>query len=383
MLLVAAVSGCQTPTRSARTEQSPQPAREPGYTTEQRYTVASEHQTWTLGDHTYDVSVVRPSGSGSFPLIVYLPGLGEPPIAGTAWRTAWAQAGYVVVAIQFPGDGEGVLSSPKARSGDFVELAKQRYSPAALAERLAVLQLVFEEVQRRRASGALAGVDDAHIALAGFDLGAQTAMAAAGEGDAGRAHFDLPSSVKCIVAFSPYADFSGTAFEQRYAAIELPVMSVTSTEDADPFGVVSSPALRRAPFENMPAGHKYLLSLGGAPHALIAGSETPSIYAQSGKDNSSGQSDNASRDGSSSRHKGGMRGSQGSHRGGARDSDSGASASGPRPVSAAAWSAELGRAETVTTAYLDAFVKNDSVASEWLRKDARRWLADSADLRVK
>ncbi len=49
-----------------------------------------------------------------------------------------------------------------------------------------------------------------------------------------------------IIAFSPYADFSGTAFNRRFAAISVPVMSVTGTEDVDPLGAVTSPVPPRS-----------------------------------------------------------------------------------------------------------------------------------------
>jgi dienelactone hydrolase len=383
MLLAVALSGCQTPTRSNLVEQPSRQVREPGYTVKQRYAVTGIHETWSLGDDTLDVTLLRPSGHGPFPLIVYLPGLGEPSNGGAAWRQAWAQAGYVVVAFQLPGSSEFVWHSPKARSGDFRDLAMEQYARDALAKRLAVLHRLFDELERRRSSGELASVDDSRIALAGFDLGAQTVMAAAGEAEEGHAPFALPATVKCIVAFSPYASFSGTAFDRRFAAISVPVMSVTSAEDVDPMGVVTSPELRRAPFENMPSGHKYLLSLAGASHALVGGMDTPAATAQTRQDSAGAQGkDDARRDSAGGRRKGGNPGMQGSRRGGARDSDADGS-SGSQLVSAAAWTAELGLAQTVTTAYLDAFMKDNAVAKEWLAKDARRWLADSGDLAVK
>ena len=382
-MLLAAATGCQTPTRSSEVDQPARQAPEAGYTAEQRYAVTSTHETWALGDDALDITLVRPSGQGPFPVIVYLPGLGEPSNGGPAWRQAWAQAGYVVLAFQSPGSDEAVWSSPKARTGDFLDLAKEHYSRDALAKRLALLHSLLDELKRRRSSGELANADASRIALAGFDLGAQTVMAAAGETEGGRAPFELPATVKCVVAFSPYADLLGTAFDPRFAAISVPVMSVTSTEDVDPLGVVISPALRRAPFENMPPGHKYLLSLAGAPHALIAGKDTPAANAQDRPDSASPKSkDDAGQDSTGGHRKGSMHGMQGSRRDGARDSDAGRSP-GWQPVSAAAWTAELLRAQTVTTAYLDAFVRDDPVASEWLARDARRWLADSADLVVK
>jgi hypothetical protein len=52
-----------------------------------------------------------------------------------------------------------------------------------------------------------------------------------------------------------------------------------------------------------------------------------------------------------------------------------------RRVSSVARAAQLARVRNVTTAYLDMNQKNDRVASEWLIRDARRWLGDAADLK--
>jgi hypothetical protein len=44
---------------------------------------------------------------------------------------------------------------------------------------------------------------------------------------------------------------------------------------------------------------------------------------------------------------------------------------------------ELAQVQSVTTAFLDATVKNDPIGSEWLSRNAQRWLGESADLRSK
>jgi hypothetical protein len=41
------------------------------------------------------------------------------------------------------------------------------------------------------------------------------------------------------------------------------------------------------------------------------------------------------------------------------------------------------RVQAVTTAYLDAFVRNDAAAAQWLTQDARTWLGESAELESK
>ena len=37
----------------------------------------------------------------------------------------------------------------------------------------------------------------------------------------------------------------------------------------------------------------------------------------------------------------------------------------------------------VTTAFLDAYVKNDPIALEWLGKDASRWIKNRGEIRKK
>jgi dienelactone hydrolase len=377
IILAILIAGCQHSTRSNTTEPVAKQPRQPGYIAEQRYATTSIYEAWTLAGEPVDMTLLRPSGSGLFPLVIYLPGLGEPSSAGAAWRYAWAEAGYAVVSLQSVANGDTLWSSAQARRGDFPDLARERFSRGALAKRLAVLRSLFEELNHRRDSGALRGVDVSRIALAGFDLGAQTVMAAAGETGYDVEPFALPGTVKCVVVLSPYADFTGAGFEKRFATIQVSVLSVTSTDDTDPYGLVSAAAIRRAPFEHMPPGQKYLLSLVNAPHALIAGKETPSadnsVLAQ--EDSPRATSGDASNQGSGAGHRRGRR-SGGNESSGMKSSSS-------RPVSSVAWAAQLARVQSVTTAYLDTNLKNDRVAGEWLTRDARRWLGDEAELIVK
>jgi hypothetical protein len=225
---------------------------QPGYIAEQRYATTTIHETWTLAGEPVEMTVVRPTGNGVLPLIIYLPGLGEPSSGGLAWRNAWAQAGYAVLSLQSATNGETILTSAHARRAEFLDLAREQFSRAGLARRLAILRDAFEELNRRQGRGALAGVDLSHIALAGLDLGAQTVMAAAGESGYGIEPFALPPAVQCVIVLSPYADFAGASFDRRFATVHVSVLSVTSVNDTDSYGLVAAPAIRRAPFEHMP-----------------------------------------------------------------------------------------------------------------------------------
>lgn len=383
-IVATLIAGCQQTTRPDMSESAFKPSHQPGYAAEQHYATRSIHESWLLDGEPVEITLLRPPGQGAFPLVIYLPGLGEPSSGGAAWRNAWAQAGYAVLSYQPVANGESIWSSARARRGEFADIAKEKFSQAALTKRLVLLRDLFEELDRRHNSGELSGVDTSRIALAGFELGAQTVMTAAGETGYGIEPFALTATVKCVIAFSPYADFTAAAFEQRFAAIHMPVLSVTSMDDGDPYGLIASPAIRRAPFDHMPPGQKYLLSLANAPHALIAGKETPGAEnsAQEADDSPRNNTGDGSKKGSGSGRRKGGGGSQGSRKAGGGDTG-GANSTSSRSVSSAAWTAELGQAQSVTTAYLDSNLKSDVVASEWLTKDARRYLGNEADLIAK
>jgi|ERR1039458_7808472 dienelactone hydrolase len=353
----------------------------PGYLAEHHYAITSTRESWTLSDDTVDVTLMMPSGDGNFPLIVYLPGLGESAESGAAWRRPWAEAGYAVLAIQ--PDTVGRIWSAQAthNNEERKDIVREQFSPRSLDYRQSVLQKSLAEIKRRNSSSeatVFSHMDLTRIVIAGFDLGAQTAMFAAGEYINGIEPFTLPDAVKCIVALSPYADFSGAGFEQRFKLVHVPVISVTSMEDVDQYGLVTTAALRRAPFEYMPPDQKYLLSLYTGPHALLSGKVTP----QSSAEHSQDEHQPATKDGSGNDRgtgSGEKKGRKGNRGGGSRGGDK-AAASVSGQLSPDAWEEHLRYIQNVTTAYLDAIIKNDFFAQEWLTKDARRWLGDGADL---
>jgi dienelactone hydrolase len=346
-----------------------------GYVPDQRYETVETRDTWALGAGPVDISVLVPSTPGRYPLVLYMPGLGESAQAGALWRRAWARAGYAVIAAQATKYGPAVWASDRARAGEFYDLAKEAFSAPALAARVQILAETLAEVSRRQKDGrtpALANVDLTRIAIAGFDLGAQTAMVAAGEHVDGVAAPKLPEGVKCVIALSPYADFSGMGMKSNFQPIRLPVLSVTSSLDTDAYGLVTSPAVRRAPFQDMPSGRKYLLLLSIASHSVLAGT------APSAEGNG----------------KGGAQRSEASAEDASMVNDESANPDEERPgrkrrrpdFSAAGrdrtaqHAKEEAQVQAVTTAYLDAIVEDDPVASEWLARNAKRWLGESGEL---
>lgn len=386
------ISGCAS-TPSPRKHDHDTAARQdvvsPGYQPERRYATTSLRENWQHGDTTIDVTLVTPSEHGAFPLIIYLPGLGESAGAGILWRNTWAEAGYAVLAVQPSTLGESVWASSQARSGDFRGLAKEHFAQPALEARLKMVDYVIGEAKRRANTGVApyAALDMTRMAIIGFDLGAQTASAIAGEKS--KIAYTRPSgwNVRAAIILSPYADLVAGLLEQRYAEISVPVLSITGTEDADPSGVVTSPSVRRAPWQYMPPGDKYLLLLEGGTHGLLAGSgmvdknspkETPSGGKRGKKENRGGYQGDAMWGGMEFGESGSgrRRGGKSSENSNARNSSE---SGNPRAFNVR----HIAAVQGVSTAFLDATVKSDPIAREWLLRNATRWLSDSAVLQSK
>ena len=360
-----------------------------GYQTDEHFGIATNYANWVTANLEFEISLSVPAKPGPFPLVIYLPALGETRSAGESWRAAWAQSGYAVMSVQPLVTDARVWGSATARGGDFALLARERYSARVMSERIAALQLALNELSRRHArrEAPLERVDLSRVAVAGFDMGAYVAMAIAGENIRGVTGPVLPFPVKAVIALSPYADFAGAPFSERYAGMHGAILSVTSDNDTDALGLVTSPSIRKAPFETMPAGGKYLLTLSGLSHAGMSGGGLPPDSGEAGAP--SGKAERSHGGAERNRDGAGRSANRKGAPGGGGSADAGAM-SGNRPgmfrdAALSPTSLAIGEAaiQGVTTAFLDAYVKEDSIAREWLDKGASRWLRERGELKRK
>ena len=396
-MLLSGLGGCGTQAPPKADESLVKQFAGRGYQTDEHFGIATTFSQWRVGEHQFDIAWTVPVAGNSLPLVIYLPGLGESRTAGEDWRTAWAQAGYAVLSLQLLEADQHVWSSSEAKRGDFVGLAHERYAREASVARLNALRTLLTELRERHESDAapMRRIDLSRVALAGFDVGAYTAMRAAGElPKDNEASISLPIPIAAIIALSPFADFSGSTFSSRYQAIALPVLSISGDNDVDSYGIVSSSAVRKAPFDHMPSKDAYLLWLTNATHAALSGS------APGGAEPAGSRGDGqASRKGSS-RHEGrrGGKGQPGApdgsgDSGGSAGSDGSPDGGGDRPfgvgrpggsaTSPTQRAISTSLIQGVTTAYLDAYLKQDAIASEWLQRNARRWIGEHGELKRK
>jgi dienelactone hydrolase len=384
--LIALLSGCTTPLSS---RQSDAPVREfaaKGYASVEHDSIIVASFSWSASGQPLKVVLAQPLGGAVTPVVIYLPGLGEPSDSGERWRTAWASAGYAVLSVQLLDDDAEAWRSDLARAGEFKALGREHFGAAAMSRRIQRLADLVAEGRRRTLAGETPWqrLDWSNLAVAGFDLGAFTAMTVAGErvphaeDAAGRV------TIRAAIALSPYASLAAGSIATRYRDVRVPVMSVTSDIDGDLLGLVEGTYLREAPFVNMEGPDKYMLLLRGVPHAALGGSlDGKGLTTNAGSTNRPQEaSHKSSDDESSQRRRGNKRGSSSD---GAKRTDQPGSGEGPADarLPPGALQMRMIALEDVSTAFLDAYLRGDPLAREWLTRNAKQWLGAAGDLRRK
>lgn len=372
---------------------------ERGYRPERHFGSESLRQTWFLEEDSVDVALLMPRESGPFPLLLYMPGLGESADAGLAWRQQWAEAGYGVLSLQGEEQGSAALRSERARNADFQNLAREAFAQPALQRRARLVTRVLAEVRRRQGAGQgpWTRLDASRPVLAGYDLGAQTALALAGErGRNGTALVPPLERVAAVLALSPHVDGLAGGFAQRYGAVAAPVLLVTGSDDSDSYGLVTNPAARQAPFRYLPEGRATLLLLYGANHRLFAGGAddagaTAGKGAPDGASGGAGGGMGGGRGGGMGGPGGGMGGPGGGMGGGMGGGPSGGMGGpgggmdggdrgGPGMGGGNNGKRQRLYVQHVSTAWLDEQVRQDPIAREWLERNAPAWLDEAARL---
>jgi dienelactone hydrolase len=370
---LAVLGACSTDQPSGPTDADFQAFAARGYGLAEHGVASTSTYAWSVSGQAVSVVVSRPEGTNAAPVVIYLPGLGEPSEAGELWRTAWSSAGYAVLSVQLLAADGLAWSSDFARKGEFRKLGLDRFGGPTMHRRLQLLADVVAEAQHRSAYGEAAWtrMDWSRVAIAGYDVGAYAAMVAAGEHLDGAEDSAGRLKIRAVIALSPFANPAAGSIDSRYRDIRLPVLSVTSNADGDPLGLMDGAALRSVPFDHMRGPDKYLLTLQDVSHARLGGNAGATVPEPQPAKRASAASlgDDA-----------GQRRGSGQRR--SREESDEPTVDRVRAVdravvpglSASALRMRVLAAQSISTAFLDATLKDDSRARVWLANDAPRWV---------
>ena len=229
-------------------------------------------------DREIPVRIYLPVGEGPAPVVLFSHGLGGSCKNNPYLGKHWSARGYVVVFTQHIGSDESVWKDvPRLQ---IMSKMQQAASGRTFMDRVRDIPAVLDQLAKWNAGEAtdaaakpLAGrMDLEHLGMSGHSYGAVTTQAMAGQAFAGRAMF-TDERIKAAVLMSPSSPRRGTA-ENAFGKVNLPWLLMTGTLDDGKIGD-QTPESRQQVYPALPAGDKYHLVLDKAEHSAFGDRELP------------------------------------------------------------------------------------------------------------
>jgi predicted dienelactone hydrolase len=216
-------------------------------------------------------------GAGPFPVIVFSHGLGGTREAYEYLGRHWASHGYVVAHVQHEGSDDQVWKGKEHPGVALAEAARD--VRAAVARPLDVKFALDQLTALNHQPGPFQNRLDLNAAgIAGHSFGGWTTLAVAGQ--VFRTGSLADPRFKAGIAMS-------AAVEQRrdpdksYGSIRIPLLHMTGTLDDSPIGETKATE-RRIPFDHIHGADQYQVIFAGGDHMVFAGQRLRG--AASGKD---------------------------------------------------------------------------------------------------
>ena len=214
------------------------------------------------------IRVFLPTTTSAAPVVLFSHGLGGSRENAGYLGDHWAARGYVMVAMQHIGSDESVWKG--VRPLQAVAAMKRAASAENLMLRLADVPAVIDQLTRwqsTRGHPLFGRLDLAHLGMSGHSFGAVTTQGVSGQSMPGRGAQFTDPRIRAAVILSPSTQRAGSA-AQAFGKVTLPWLLMTGTEDTSPIGDIDV-ADRLAVYPALPPGSKYELVLDGAQHSAF------------------------------------------------------------------------------------------------------------------
>ncbi|QJR12922.1 hypothetical protein DSM104443_04016 [Usitatibacter rugosus] len=216
--------------------------------------------------------VFLPAGTAPAPVVLFSHGLGGSREGNAFMGEHWAKRGYVAVFLQHPGSDASVWQGvPPAERMKAMRNAAT-FNNLLLREK--DVRATLDQLERWNtdtASPLRGRLDLAHVGMSGHSFGAITTQAVSGQSmSLGRGP---DARIKAAVMFSPSGPRRGDA-KRSFGAVGIPWMLMTGTLDTAPIGFIDL-ASRLEVFPALPPGSKYEVVLNLAEHSAFTDRALP------------------------------------------------------------------------------------------------------------
>ncbi len=231
------------------------------------------------------------------PLRVYLPTQPQPAavvmfshgLGGSRGTDAflgqhWAARGYAAIFVQHPGSDDAVwLDAPVAQRMAAMQRAA---SPQNLKLRAGDISAVLDQLKiwNETLGHLLHGrLDLGRVGMSGHSFGAVTTQAVSGQSFRFANLLPTETRIKAACMFSPSSPQRGMTADQAFGAVKISWLLMTGTRDSSPIGNIDV-ASRLAVYPALPPGGKYQVVLDGAQHSDFGDGEAAGREAANARD---------------------------------------------------------------------------------------------------
>jgi predicted dienelactone hydrolase len=220
------------------------------------------------------VRVYLPTNTAPAPVILFSHGLGGARTGSAFLGEHWAARGYVAVFLQHPGSDESVWKDKPVQ--ERMRAMNQAASLENFLLRVQDVPAVLNQLEAWNATKThpLAGrLDLKKVGMSGHSFGAVTTEAVSGETlPLGGQEFTDPR-IKAAVVFSPSAPRVSSE-TKAFGAVRIPWLLMTGTKDVAPIGQADMES-RRAVYPALHGAPKYELVLHNAEHSVFTDRPLP------------------------------------------------------------------------------------------------------------
>ncbi len=207
---------------------------------------------------------ITPAPITPAPIILASHGLGGSREVMSYLCQAWADAGFVVVAMQHVGSDESVWQGQPRPLQAMREAANAKNSILRVEDvRFVIDTLIARAAEDKR-------LDVTRIGLSGHSFGAQTTLACSGVRYGPRLTSFVDERIKASVALSPAPPENVPDLEKAFAYVRIPMLHITGTQDVAIIGNTTAQQ-RLMPYFHTNSSPQFLAVFDAADHMVFSG----------------------------------------------------------------------------------------------------------------
>lgn len=218
------------------------------------------------------VRVYLPASEKPQPVVLFSHGLGGSRTGSQFLAEQWTARGYVAVFLQHPGSDDAIWKD--APPPERMAALRDAASLENFLLRVKDVPAVLDELESWNKSGPLAGrMDLTRIGMSGHSFGAITTEAVSGETFPTTGQKFTDARIRAAVIFSPSAPKTTTA-ERAFADVRVPWLLMTGTNDVIAIGDADMKS-RLAVYPALHGAPKYQVVLDKAEHSAFTDRALP------------------------------------------------------------------------------------------------------------